>query len=186
MGISTVCVKPIYRRKGAAQKAKMSRIDVGKLKGKYYNNDKDNYYETSTTLSGAKMVMSVTDCDTYYNTGYDTGYSDSEEIIVNYIKNQPFAEYNNLLNKDSQLMTKIEMNEYMLQTYMEFQKEMSVSFVLLTFCDYFNINYLRLIKDLPNAIQLKLYYELLKYTNKKDMLDGVFSFDIDPTTPKLF
>jgi hypothetical protein len=163
----------------------MGRIDVGKLKGKYYNNDKDNYYETSTTLSDIKTSVSATDCDSWYNVdGYDA-YNDSEEIVVNYIKSQPFSDYNNMLDENGQSMSKVEMLEYFLKTYIEFQDEMSVSFVLLTFCDYFNINYLKIIKDLPNAIQLKLYHELSKYTRNPE-LGTIFSFDIDFTTPRLF
>lgn len=163
----------------------MGRIDVGKLRGRYYNNDKDNYYETSTSLSDVKSTVSVSDCDAYYNMdGYDA-YNDSEELVVKYIKSQPFSDYNNILDEDSQSMSKIEMAEYFLQTYIEFQDELSVSFILLTFCDYFSIGYQKIIKDLPNAIQLKLYDELSKYT-KNPELNDIFSFDIDYSTPKLF
>ena len=164
----------------------MGRIDVGKLRGKYYNNDRDSYYDANSSLSDVKTTMSVSDFDACCNTGGMDEYNDSEEILLEYIKSQPFAGYNDILDEDSESMSRSEMTEYLLQTYIKFQDEMSVSFILLTFCDYFNINYQKIIKDLPNLVQLKLYKELSVYMHDEDLLNTIFSIDIDLSTPSLF
>lgn len=163
----------------------MGKIDVNKLKGKYYNNDKDSYYDSTMSLGDVKTNISVTDTEPSYS---DNGelYDDLEAVLVDYIRKQPFAEYNNILDDNSQTMTKSEMTDYLLQTYVVFKSEMSLCFVLLTFCDYFNIEYIKLIKELPNSIQTQLYEELLNHTSRKDRLNEVFNFEIDVNTPKLF
>lgn len=159
-------------------------IDVKKLKGKYYDNSKEDYYDGSSTLVDAKGDMSISMDDDNFAYG---GNSDGvDEMIIDYIQKQPFRDYNNMLDKDTELMSKIEMSDYFLQTYLEFYKEVSTCAILVVFCDYFNFDYINIIRELPNFIQMNIYNELSKIEKNRELLNDAFSFNIDVNTPKLF
>ncbi len=160
------------------------RIDVGKLRGTYYNNDKDNY---TYDVSYAEMQKSLsTDFESLQDNVVDLDFDDIEDRIVAYIQKMPIHNYNDILNVDSNILDDIEIHTNLIKVYSDFHTITSFSTIFLIYCDYFNLKYDKVIKDLPNGAKIKLYTELKKFTRNTNNLVNLFGFIIDENTKKLF
>jgi len=160
------------------------RIDVGKLRGTYYNNDRDNF---TYDVSYADMQRSLsTDFESLQDNGVDIDFDDIENKIVAFIQSMPIRNYNDILNVNTSILDDIEIHTNLIKVYSEFHDITSFSTIFLIYCDYFSLKYDKVIKDLPNGAKIKLYCELRKFTRNGDNLNNLFGFTIDNNTKKLF
>lgn len=160
------------------------RIDVGKLRGTYYNNDKDNY---ANEVSYVEMQKSLsTDFESLQDNIIDSDFDDIEDRIVAYIQKMPICNYNDIMNVNSSVLDDIEIHTNLIKVYSDFHNLTSFSTIFLIYCDYFNLKYDKVIKDLPNGAKIKLYMELKRFTRNTDNLANLFGFVIDDNTKKLF
>lgn len=150
------------------------RIDVGKLRGAYYNNDKDMYGDMSS-LSSIKQSM-ASDFDSLCENTTEIAFNDTEDMIVDYIKSMPVANYNDLSNKNSKQLADLEAYVNLVNVVAMFVDITSLSTIILIYCDYFNLKYEKVINELPNGLKIKLYEELKKHTRNTDILDSLFGF----------
>ena len=160
------------------------RIDVGKLRGVYYSNDKDSYVDSSS-LSDMKRALSA-DADSLSVDGPDETYDDIEDEIVCYIKAMPVAEYNDISNKNTKMLADLEIYTNLVSVIAGFSSVASLSMIILIYCDYFNLKYEKIINELPNGLKIKLYEELRKHTRNRDILDELFGFENTVHVKKLF
>lgn len=151
------------------------RIDVNKLRGIYYNNDKDTFAEADS-ISSMKRVM-ADDMDVFAVNDYGGMVDEIEESVVNYIKTMDIRDCNDIFNVDSRKLGIAEIPMNLLKIYVIFKNITSLSNILLIYCDYFNLKYDMVIKDLPNGAKVKLYEELSKYTTNKAMLNNLLVCD---------
>lgn len=151
------------------------RIDVNKLRGIYYNNDKDSFAE-SDSISSMKRVMAE-DMDVFAVSDYGGVVDEIEESVVNYIKTMDIRDCNDIFNVDSRKLGIADIPMNLLKIYVVFKNITTLSNILLIYCDYFNLKYDSVIKDLPNGAKVKLYEELSKYTTNKALLNNLLVCD---------
>jgi len=160
------------------------RIDVGKLRGAYYNNSKDSYSD-STSLSNMKQSLSLEN-DALLVNGPDASFNDVETMIVEHIKTMPVADYNDISNKDSKTLADIEAYTNLINVIAMFNDIASLSTIILIYCDYFNLKYHKVIMELPNGLKLKLYDELKMHTRDHSILESLFGFESGSHVKRLF
>lgn len=160
-----------------------NRIDVEKLKGVYYNNADISCYISS--LSDIKQTL-ATDTDMLCDNNTETSFNDVEDMIVEYIKNLPVSEYNNILDKNSKIMTVLEAYANLLLVISKFSQITTLSTIILIFCDYFSLEYENIICELPNGLKIKLYYELKAHIHKTDILDNLCGINKNDASKPLF
>lgn len=160
------------------------RIDVGKLRGAYYNNDKDSYGD-SASLSSFKQSLS-TDNDCLCENTTEIAFNDTEDMIVEYIKALPVAEYNDIANKNSKVLADLEAYVNLVNVIAAFVDIASLSTIILIYCDYFNLKYEKVIGELPNGLKMRLYGELRTHTRNVNMLDALFGFNHNSQSKPLF
>ena len=160
------------------------RIDVGKLRGVYYSNDRDSYVDNAS-LSSMKIAIS-TDNESLSVQGPDETFNDVEEEIVEYIKDMPVAGYNDISDKSSKILADLEAYTNLVNVIACFSKIASLSTIILIYCDYFNLKYDKVITELPNGLKVKLYNELKSHTRNHDILDSLFGFEGGLGGNKLF
>lgn len=160
------------------------RIDVGKLRGAYYNNDKEPFSDVSS-LSSMKQTM-ATDNDAIGVNSTEIAFNDTEDMIVDYIKSMPVAEYNDISIKNGKVLADIEAYVNLVNVIAVFVNITSLSTIILIYCDYFNLKYEKVISELPNGLKLKLYDELRSHTRNTEMLDMLFGFNNKNITKPLF
>lgn len=151
------------------------RIDVNKLRGIYYNNDKDSYAEADS-ISSMKRAMAE-DADAFAVNGYGGVVDEIEDGVVKYIKTMYIRECNDIFNADSRKLGIADIPMNLLKIYGVFKNVTSLSNILLIYCDYFNLKYEVVIKDLPNGAKVKLYEELSRYTTNKSLLNDLLVCD---------
>lgn len=160
------------------------RIDVGKLRGSYYNNERENYVSEVSYADVQKSL--ATDYDSLQDNMDGIDFDDIENRIVKYIQTMPICNYNDILNSDTGVLDDIEIHTNLIKVYAEFHTMTSFSTVFLIYCDYFNLKYNKVIKDLPNGAKIQLYGELRNFTRNTENLDTLFGFTIDEKANKLF
>lgn len=154
----------------------MSRIDVNKLRGVYYNNDSDNYNNSYSSTNDLVDNLSIND-ELFIDHSMDNLYNDVEEHIVDFISKMPFCDYNNICNKNTKTLAKLEIYYNLLNVIAEFNSITSLSNIVLIYCDYFNLKYETVINELPNGVNMQLYEELKKHTRNIDELDKKFGIN---------
>lgn len=160
------------------------RIDVGKLRGAYYNNSKESYSD-NMSLSNMKQSLSLEN-DALLVSGPDATFNDVETMIVEHIKSMPVADYNDIANKDSKYLADIEAYTNLINVIAMFNDIASLSTIILIYCDYFNLKYHKVIMELPNGLKLKLYNELRIHTHNPAILEGLFGFENGSHIKRLF
>lgn len=160
------------------------RIDVGKLRGVYYSNDRDSYVDNAS-LSNMKLAIS-TDNDSLSVQGPDETFNDVEDEIVAYIKSMPVADYNDISNKSSKILADLEAYTNLVSVVACFNTMTSLSTIILIYCDYFNLKYEKVISELPNGLKVKLYNELKSHTRNHSILDNLFGFENGKHIKRLF
>lgn len=160
------------------------RIDVGKLRGAYYNNSKESYLD-NTSLSNMKQNLSLEN-DALLVSGPDASFNDVETMIVEHIKSMPVADYNDLADKNSKTLADIEAYTNLINIIAIFNDIASLSTIILIYCDYFNLKYNKVIMELPNGLKLRLYNELRVHTHNPSILEGLFGFDNSSNVKRLF
>ena len=160
------------------------RIDVGKLRGTYYNNDKDTYGDV-LSLSSMKQSLS-TDNDCLCENTTEIAFNDIEDMIVEYIKSMPVADYNDISNKNSKVLADLEAYVNLVNVIAMFVDITSLSTIILIYCDYFNLKYEKVINELLNCLKLKLYDELRIHTRNVKVLDSLFGFNQSNMSKPLF
>lgn len=160
-----------------------NRIDVEKLKGIYYNND-DMCCDMSS-LSDIKQTL-ANDTDMLCDNNAESTYNDVEDMIVEYIRNLPVSEYNNILDKNSKMLADLEAYTNLVLVISKYNQIATLSTIILIFCDYFNLKYENIICELPNGLKIKLYYELKAHIYKSDILDELFGINKNDASKPLF
>lgn len=160
------------------------RIDVDKLRGTYYNNGKDTYGDMSS-LAGMKQSL-LTDNDNLCENTTEIAFNDTEDMIVEYIKSMPVADYNDISNKNSKILADLEAYVNLVNVIAMFIDIASLSTIILIYCDYFNLKYEKVINELPNGLKLKLYNELRIHTRNVEVLDSLFGFNPSNMSKPLF
>ncbi len=160
------------------------RIDVGKLRGIYYNNDRDSYNDNAS-LANLKQSLS-TDNDSLCVNTTEIAFNDTEDMIVEYIKALPVADYNDISNKNSKILADLEAYVNLVNVIAVFVDITSLSTIILIYCDYFNLKYEKVIAELPNGLKLKLYDELRMHTRNAEILDSLFGFNSKNLSKPLF
>ena len=110
------------------------RIDVNKLRGIYYNNDKDTFAEADS-ISSMKRVM-ADDMDVFAVNDYGGVVDEIEESVVNYIKTMDIRDCNDIFNMDSRKLGIAEIPMNLLKIYVIFKNITSLSNILLIFNDH--------------------------------------------------
>lgn len=160
------------------------RIEVVKLRGAYYNNDKDTYGDVSS-LSSMKQTL-LTDNDSLCENTTEIAFNDTEDMIVEYIKSMYVADYNDISNKNSKVLADLEAYVNLVKVIAMFIDITSLSTIILIYCDYFNLKYEKVINELPNGLRLKLYDELRIHTRNVKALDSIFGFNQSNMSKPLF
>lgn len=160
------------------------RINVGKLRGSYYNNDRDNYVNDVSYTDVQKSL--ATDYESLQDNMDDVDFDDIEASIVRFIQTMPIRNYNDILDKDAGVLDDIEVHTNLIKVYVEFHTLTSFATVFLIYCDYFNLKYEKVIKELPNGAKIQLYGELKHFTRNTENLNNLFGFTIDENANKLF
>lgn len=159
------------------------RIDVGKLRGIYYNNDKDVCRDTSSLMC---VKHCIADDAAFAVNAIENDFNDIEVMIVDYIKAMPVADYNDLSNKNSKILADIETYTNLINIIAIFADIASLSTIILIYCDYFSLKYERVISELPNGLKIKLYDELKMHTRNKEILNKLFGFNSNNVLKPLF
>jgi hypothetical protein len=164
---------------------KGKRLDTTKLKSKYFDGTAD--YVTDFTRSEVQKGLSATLNEEALAEVENNGYDEAEDAITNYIASTHYANYNDITNKESAKISASELVSFFIKIYEKFSNECPLALIVIVFCDYFSIEYLRLIRELPNFIQETLYKDVYHCVQDKSLLNEFFINDVDmETTNKLF
>ena len=163
----------------------IKRIDVGKLKSKYFDGDAD--YTTDFTLTEVQKDLSAALNEEALAEVEDNKYTEVENEINAYIQSTRYADYNDLSNKESIRMSASELVSFFMKIYEKFSKECPLALLIIIFGDYFSLDYLTLIRELPNFLQETIYHDTYSCVQDKALLNQFFANDVDMTTTnKLF
>lgn len=164
---------------------KGKRLNVGKLKSKYYDGEAD--YTTDFTLSDVQKDLTATLNEEALAKVEDNRYEEVEAKINDFIRSTRYANYNDISKKGANKISASELVTFFMQIYNRFSSQCPLAFLIIVFGDYFALDYLTLIRSLPNYLQETLYHDTFSCTRDKSLLNQFFSNDVDMMTPhKLF
>lgn len=163
------------------QNEKPKRVDIGKLKSKYYDGDAD--YTTDFELTDVQRNLSIA-LNEEALLEIEDNYSEIEIEITEYIRGTQYGKCNNATDKNSIKVSVNELAGFFIKLYEKYSKECSLSLLIIIFGDYFGIDYLNLIRELPNFMQETLYHDTYSCVKDKTLLNEFFANDVDMTTAK--
>lgn len=160
-------------------------IDVSKLKSKYYDGDAD--YTTDFDLTDVQKDLTNALNEEALAQIEGDKFNDVENAITAYIASSPYGKYNNIADENGKKRTAADFITSFMIVYEKFSKDCPLSLMILIFADYFGLDYLSLIRELPNHIQQTLYDNVYSCVKDKSLLNGFFQNDVDMQTKnKLF
>lgn len=164
---------------------KGKRIDVTKLKSKYYDGDAD--YTTDFELTDVQKDLTNALNEEALAQIEGDKFTEVENAITAHIASSSYGKHNNIADDTEKKNTASEFVTPFMILYKKFKDDCPLSLMILIFADYFGLDYLSLIRELPNALQQTLYDNVYSCIQDKSLLNKFFQNDVDiETTNKLF
>lgn len=141
------------------------RIDTTKLRRRYYDNEKESFYEPQISPT----LPSVDGEPASYNADYafEVSYREVCGLI---------GELYGDGDTRPELNSKTMLNEFC-YVYERIGEAHPLRYQILAFCDSFDINPRRLIDVLPSALKSAFVEEMSEYASKSDIEDALFDND---------